>query len=184
MDWGPLVSTSLGAVIGIASTLATDQIRTKRGREDKDQAARQQLYGDYLAALARTRNHLRMAARPSGLPDGERVRRAAEAFHEGNAYELRYQIAVVAPREVVEASTAAFRSLRDLRDLMEGGSTPYQSGLRAGPGQVGAPARGVADRNEAGSRQAGLLATPASPRSRSDRRPVGRPRAAGPACGA
>ncbi|RRQ86327.1 hypothetical protein [Streptomyces griseofuscus] len=122
MDWGSIVSTSLGAVIGIASTLATDQIRTRRGREDKDQAARQQLYGDYLAALARTRNQLRMAARPTGLPDEERLRRAAEAFHEGNAYELRYQIAVVAPREVVEASTAAFRSLRDLRDLVETGA--------------------------------------------------------------
>ncbi|MFI5979205.1 hypothetical protein [Streptomyces sp. NPDC051452] len=63
-----------------------------------------------------------MAARPTGLSDEERVRRAAEAFHEGNAYELRYQIAVVAPREVVEASTAVFRSLRDLRDLVEAGA--------------------------------------------------------------
>lgn len=98
MDWAPLVSTSLGAVIGIASTLATDQVRTRRGRQDNDQAARRQLYGDYLAALARTRNQLRMAARPAGLPAAERARRAAEAFHEGNAYELRYQIAVVAPR--------------------------------------------------------------------------------------
>ncbi|MEU1660674.1 hypothetical protein ABZ527_31825 [Streptomyces griseofuscus] len=122
MDWGPLVSTSLGALIGIASTLATDQIRTKRGREDKEQAARQQLYGDYLAALARTRNHLRMAARPTGLSVEERARRAAEAFHEGNAYELRYQIAVVAPRAVVETSTAVFRSLRDLRDRVEEGA--------------------------------------------------------------
>lgn len=130
MDWGPLVSTSLGAVIGIASTLATDQIRTRRGREDKAQAARQQLYGDYLAALARTRNHLRMAARPAGLSAEERARRAAEAFHEGNAYELRYQIAVVAPKEIVEASTAAFRSLRDLRDRVEDGA------LHTSPGYV------------------------------------------------
>ncbi|MEU3290644.1 hypothetical protein [Streptomyces longwoodensis] len=122
MDWAPLVSTSLGAVIGIASTLATDQVRTRRGRQDNDQAARRQLYGDYLAALARTRNQLRMAARPAGLPAAERARRAAEAFHEGNAYELRYQIAVVAPQTVVEASTAAFRALRDLRDRVEDGA--------------------------------------------------------------
>ncbi|MET9116645.1 hypothetical protein ABZX38_20960 [Streptomyces longwoodensis] len=122
MDWAPLVSTTLGAVIGIASTLATDQVRTRRGRQDNDQAARRQLYGDYLAALARTRNQLRMAARPVGLPTAERTRRAAEAFHEGNAYELRYQIAVVAPQTVVEASTAAFRALRDLRDRVEDGA--------------------------------------------------------------
>ncbi|NKQ24108.1 hypothetical protein [Streptomyces galbus] len=122
MDWGPLLSTSLGAVIGIASTLATDHLRTRRGRQDDDRAARQQLYGDYLAALARTRNQVRMAARPADVPDAERARKAAEAFHEGNAYELRYQIAVVAPRAVVEASTAAFRALRDLRDRVEEGA--------------------------------------------------------------
>lgn len=122
MDWAPLVSTTLGAVIGIASTLATDRARTRRGRQDTDRAARQQLYGDYLAALARTRNQIRMAARPTALPAAERTRRAAEAFHEGNAYELRYQIAVVAPQPVVEASTAAFRALRDLRDHVEAGA--------------------------------------------------------------
>lgn len=122
MDWGVLASTSVGAVIGIATTLAADHLRAKRSRADADEAARRQLYGDYLAALARTRNQLRMAARPDGLPAEERTRRAAEAFHEGNAYELRYQIAVVAPREVVEASTMAFRSLRDLRDRVAEGA--------------------------------------------------------------
>lgn len=122
MDWGTLASTSLGAAIGIVSTLATDQIRTRRGREDKDEAARRQLYGDYLAALARTRNLLRMAARSAAIDPGERERSAARAFSEGNAYELRYQIAVVAPAEVVRASTDAFRSLRDLRDLVEAGA--------------------------------------------------------------
>lgn len=46
-----------------------------------------------------------------------------EAFRDGNAYELRYQVALVAPTAVVDASTAAFRALRDLRDLIEEGAT-------------------------------------------------------------
>jgi hypothetical protein len=122
MDWGVLASTALGAVIGIVTTLAADHLRAKRSREDRDESARQQLYGDYLGALARTRNHLRMAAWADSLPAEERARGAAEAFHESNAYELRYQIAVVAPRDVVEASTNAFRALRDLRDRVAEGA--------------------------------------------------------------
>jgi hypothetical protein len=122
MDWGPLSSTALGAVIGVATTLAADHMRAIRGRTDADLTGRQKLYGDYLAALARTRNHLRITAGPgAGLATQERTQRATEAFREGNAYELRYQIAVVAPREVVEASTAAFRALRDLKDQVEEG---------------------------------------------------------------
>ncbi|MBY8880291.1 hypothetical protein [Actinacidiphila acidipaludis] len=121
MDWGPLSSTALGAVIGIATTLAADHMRALRGRTDADRANRQKLYGDYLAALARTRNHLRITARHA-VPPEERAHGAVEAFREGNAYELRYQVAVVAPRDVVEASTAAFRALRDLRDEVEGGA--------------------------------------------------------------
>lgn len=121
MDWGPLSSTALGAVIGVATTLAADHLRAVRGRTDADRANRQKLYGDYLAALARTRNHLRITARQD-VPAGERAQSAVEAFREGNAYELRYQIAVAAPREVVEASTAAFRALRDLRSEVESGA--------------------------------------------------------------
>lgn len=125
MDWGPLASTCLGAAIGIATTLAADHLRARRSRADDDQSSRRQLYGDYLAALARTRNVLRMAARPTTPPTApaEHTAHAAQAFHDSNAYELRYQIAVVAPREVVEASTAAFRALRDLKDHVEQGAT-------------------------------------------------------------
>ncbi|SEN20723.1 hypothetical protein [Actinacidiphila rubida] len=121
MDWGPLTGTALGAVIGIATTLAADHLRAARGRTDADRANRQKLYGDYLAALARTRNTLRIAARMA-VPPGERAQSAVESFREGNAYELRYQVAVVAPKDVVEASTAAFRALRDLRNEVEAGA--------------------------------------------------------------
>ena len=127
MDWGPLTSTALGAVIGIATTLAADHMRAVRGRTDADRTGRQQLYGDYLAALARTRNHLRITARPA-IPPEERARSAVEAFREGNAYELRYQIAVVAPQEVVEASTAAFRALRNLSNQVEDGAVVTEHG--------------------------------------------------------
>ncbi|MFD7923383.1 hypothetical protein ACFV3R_29730 [Streptomyces sp. NPDC059740] len=122
MDWGSLASTGAGAVIGVVATLAADWSRARRSRRENDQAVRRELYGDYLAALARTRNHLRIAARSAQTPGAERARQAVEAFRDGNAYELRYQLAVVAPEEVVRASTAAFRALRDLRDTVEDGA--------------------------------------------------------------
>ncbi|MYX07325.1 hypothetical protein GTW98_10965 [Streptomyces sp. SID8375] len=123
MGWGSLLSTVLGAAIGVLSTLAADRARAKRSREDSDQNIRRELYADYLAALARTRNHLRLAARSRDTPLEDRARKAMEAFQEGNAYELRYQVALVAPATVVDASTTAFRALRDLRDLIEDGAT-------------------------------------------------------------
>ncbi|WP_078969634.1 hypothetical protein [Streptomyces natalensis] len=117
------MSTLLGALIGVLSTLAADWSRANRTRRDNDQSVRRQLYADYLAALAQTRNLLRLAARSRSASLEERARKAVEAFRDGNAYELRYQIALVAPTAVVEASTTAFRALRDLRDLIEEGTT-------------------------------------------------------------
>ncbi|MFE3547879.1 hypothetical protein ACFXN2_04290 [Streptomyces kronopolitis] len=55
-------------------------------------------------------------------PPEERARKAIEAFKEGNTHELRYQLALITPTPVIEASTAAFRALRDLRDLVEEGA--------------------------------------------------------------
>ncbi|MGW9047650.1 hypothetical protein ACWGQL_34645 [Streptomyces lydicus] len=112
----------MGAVIGVLATLAADLSRTKRTRQDNEHNTRRQLYADYLAALARTRNHLRLAARSAHTPPEERARKAIEAFKEGNAYELRYQVALISSAPVIEASTTAFRALRDLRDLIEEGA--------------------------------------------------------------
>ncbi|MEU9126321.1 hypothetical protein AB0C96_42085 [Streptomyces sp. NPDC048506] len=80
-------STALGAVIGVLATLTADLSRAKRTRQDNEHNTRRQLYADYLAALARTRNNLRLAARSAHTTPEERARKAIEAFKEGNAYE-------------------------------------------------------------------------------------------------
>lgn len=121
MDWTSTISTTLGALIGVSSTLAVEKLRGKRDRQDKIDSYKRQIYAEYLAALSRTRNELRNAARTSSTPPEERARRAIEAFKEGKAYELRYQVEMLAPAEVVSASDRAFRTLRDLRDVVESG---------------------------------------------------------------
>lgn len=122
MDWSSPLSTLLGALIGVSSTLAVDRVRADRERLDKDKAVKRQVYADYLAALTRTRDELRAAARDPGAHPEDRRRRAVEAFRDGGAYELRYQVAVLAPTVVDEASVEAFRALRDMRDLVEEGA--------------------------------------------------------------
>ncbi|MBQ0867412.1 hypothetical protein [Streptomyces sp. RK75] len=122
MDWSTIASTVVGGLIGIASTLTAEWVRSRRDRETSGRAARLQLYGDYLAALSRTRSDLRAVARSADVPAEQRASRALEAFLGGGAYELRYQVAIVAPEDVVEASTAAFRELRLLRERLQEGA--------------------------------------------------------------
>lgn len=122
MDWSTLASTATGGLIGVVSTLTAAWVRSRRDRASADHADRRRLYGEYLAALSRTRSQLRATARDTEAPAGDRSARALSAFHDGGAYELRYQVAITAPDDVVEASTAAFRTLRDMRDLLQAGA--------------------------------------------------------------
>jgi hypothetical protein len=80
------------------------------------------MYADYLAVLSLTRNELRLAARSNYGPAEARYRRAAEALKTGSAYELRYQVALVASESVITASNEAFRAVRRLSELVEGGT--------------------------------------------------------------
>ncbi|WP_412516238.1 hypothetical protein K8Z49_35315 [Actinomadura madurae] len=122
VDWLAPASTALGALLGVSSTLAVERLRWKRGHVDKVQESKRNLYVEYLAALSRTRDELRIAARTSAMPPHRRAERAVEAFKDGRAYELRYQVSVVAPCEIIAVSDYAFRVLRELRDIVESGA--------------------------------------------------------------
>ena len=122
MQWSSLAGTALGALIGVSATLFADRLRWRLGRQDMDKATKRQTYADYLAALSNTRNELRGAARDESVVLADRARRAVEAFKAGEAYELRYQVELIAPGAVIDASDKAFRALRKLRDLVEAGA--------------------------------------------------------------
>jgi hypothetical protein len=121
MYWASLLSTLVGAAIGLAATFIAARMRWTRDKTDREARDRRQLYAEYLAAVATTRNRLRMAARTADEPLVERAEQARTAFAEGRAYELRYQVALIAPKEVADASTAVVRALRELRDAIEAG---------------------------------------------------------------
>ncbi|MDJ1134022.1 hypothetical protein [Streptomyces iconiensis] len=122
MEWLSPISTALGAGIGVGATLLADRLRWRREREDRALETRQQLYAEYSAALSRIRTALNEAANDPGLSEGERRVRVRELFLAPGAYELRHQLAILAPQEVIGASSAAFKLLRDTRDRIAEGA--------------------------------------------------------------
>ncbi|MFK4070414.1 hypothetical protein [Streptomyces sp. NPDC029674] len=135
MGWGTLIGTGLGAIVGVGSTLLVDRVRWRREQDTRQEEIQRQLYGDYLAALERTRTHLKDLRRlPDQAPD-ERARQVRDAFREGGTYELAYRIAITAPDSVVRVSEDAQHKLRDLRDALISGAecgtrSPVQAALR------------------------------------------------------
>ncbi|MEU3957180.1 hypothetical protein AB0F45_33535 [Streptomyces achromogenes] len=119
MQWIPLISTIVGAVIATGSAMLLDRQRWKRERVDRETQARRALYGDYLASLSEARHACGNMARDPDMEPSMRRTTAREAF--GPCIGLRYQMTISVPSRVVEASEDAFRRLRDLRDrVMEG----------------------------------------------------------------
>ncbi|MER5465759.1 hypothetical protein ABT010_34855 [Streptomyces sp. NPDC002668] len=121
MEWISPVSTALGAVIGVGSTLIADRLRWSRERAGQSLDVRRKLYGDYTAALSRMRTGLHECAQ-ADIPAQERPQRVRELFLAPGAYEIRHQMAIIAPLDVVEAARAAFVVLRDTRDLLVQGA--------------------------------------------------------------
>lgn len=122
MDWLGPVNTLMGAGIGVGATLLADRLRWRREREALRQDTRRQAYASFMAALSEAYTRLHVIARDGG-PAEEAGRAAHEAFASSKAYPLRYELALIAPWEVMEPTNQAFWKVRDLRDLVATGAT-------------------------------------------------------------
>lgn len=121
MDWLAPVNTLIGAGIGVGSTLFADRFRWRRDRAALHQDTRRQAYAAFMGALSDVYQRLDELAR-DGRPGEETLTAAREVFVSRNLYPLRYEIALIAPWEVMEPVNQAFWKVRDLRDLVAGGS--------------------------------------------------------------
>ncbi|GAA3020705.1 hypothetical protein [Streptomyces fulvorobeus] len=128
MDWLAPVNTLIGAAIGVGSTLLADRFRWRRDRAALNQDTRRQAYAAFMGALsdAYTRLHeIAHGARPA-----EEARTAAhEVFVTSNLYPLRYELALIAPWEVMDSANHAFWKVRALRDLVATGATTQDPDL-------------------------------------------------------
>ncbi|GAA3776614.1 hypothetical protein [Streptomyces chiangmaiensis] len=123
MDWGLVVSTVTGAVIGVGATSLADRSRWRREQVDRHTTIKRELYGAYLAAVARTWSEIRAAIINSTEPWPERARLAAHAYRNGGMDELRYQISITAPPDIVALSDKVLRGMRDLVESLAAGQT-------------------------------------------------------------
>ncbi len=119
VNWGTLVATALGAILGTGSTLAVDRSRWRRDHRSREYVARRELYGQYLASLSLATHQLRDLRRPGALTGDERMRRVGEALSESGAYQLRYQMLITAPDALEGPIEEAFSSVRRLRDRFD-----------------------------------------------------------------
>jgi len=114
MDWGTLLATVTGAVIGVGATSIADRAKWRREQSERRADVRRDLYAAYLAAVAKTWSDIRATVIDSTDPWPERARQAELAYRDGGVYELRYQIAITAPPEIVALSDQTMKGMREL----------------------------------------------------------------------
>ena len=116
MEWLPLVSTALGAVIALSGSLLTS-MRSGRDQLDREREAhRRQAYLDFAAGLNSAHAALRAVI---GAPATSEHRRALAdaAVGESGLYRVREQLLMLGSATVATAGESAFLALIEVRDV-------------------------------------------------------------------
>ncbi|MGY3676570.1 hypothetical protein [Streptomyces sp. TE33382] len=121
MDWGTIVGAVTGAVIGVGATSLADRSRWRREQAAGQTAIKRELYAAYLTAVAQAWNEIHAAVIDSDEAWPERARLASLAYRNGGVYELRYQMAITAPPELVALSDQTMRGMRHLTNRLNTG---------------------------------------------------------------
>ncbi|MBM9506047.1 hypothetical protein [Actinacidiphila acididurans] len=121
MDVVPLVSTVVGAIIAIGSTLVADRARWSRDQRGREDLAQQQLRADFIAAVARSADIVWNIAHQDQPATDDGKRAARQAFREADLYTWRYRVALMSPPEIVAGSEALLDALRRYRDTVSAG---------------------------------------------------------------
>lgn len=113
IQWTTLLATLLGAGVAMGTSLLVESRKDHRElllesrKHNRDvtsdwRKARRDLYAALLAVLTQARSELRHLSVNSDMSEGERTQMARRAFARCN--ELRYQLELLAPAEVVPRS--------------------------------------------------------------------------------
>lgn len=124
MDWTTLVATLLGAAIAMATTLGVEIRKDRHDTEAEWRRTRREIYTEYLTVLSQARWEL------SGVAGGDELsqeaRRTAANAVFSRCYQVRHQLELYAPDDVLDPALTYFRALRAFRDAV-------REGLRDGP---------------------------------------------------
>ncbi|GAA3836226.1 hypothetical protein GCM10022403_081040 [Streptomyces coacervatus] len=124
MQWGTLAVAALGAVFGIATTLITDVVRSRRELDHRWSETKRIVYARFLVALAQA--HGRMAAvafRDQSVTVRQNiVHQAYHAYfddpHHSDAKSVSRELAIIAPDHIYQAAIAVYDQLRLIRDML------------------------------------------------------------------
>ncbi|MFD8013815.1 hypothetical protein [Streptomyces sp. NPDC058955] len=123
MEWGTLVGTALGAVLGVGATLAGEQLRWRRSVRDNRLQDRRTMYADCLAALRHAHEAMRLVADEDHADPQVRAAKIRQAFQASGCDEVRERLVLTAATEVSEALDASYHSLRQVREALASGCT-------------------------------------------------------------
>ena len=138
-----MVSTALGALIALVAMMLNERVKWQREQVSNRRKQCHEIYASFLSALTEAHERMRGEVVSPEHHDNLQSRAAAirEAFREANCYPLRYQLAIVAGQEVVDGGEAAFRTIRDIRDLLARGGQIESAEYKALRKQFGAGLR-------------------------------------------
>lgn len=119
------ISTLLGAVIGVGSTLLAYRVRWRREIDQRGRDARRELYSRFLTALNESAESLwvvglgdrRDGATPERLDELLRAE-----IHRSGLYSYREQVLIVGTAEVVRCADCAVDRVREYRDCLANGA--------------------------------------------------------------
>ena len=120
----------MGAIVGVGATMLADRAHWKRDQGREQNQLRRVSYGNYLAAIIKAHETMRIAAVGHASPDSKRAA-ITEAFQSADPYVHRFELSLLAPADVVEDAVTVFRGTRDIRDLLISGSGADTAEYRA-----------------------------------------------------
>jgi len=121
VPWMTLVSTALGALIALLATMLNERFKWRREELTSRRKLRHDVYAGFLSSLTDAHERMRgesLVEHPSPQARATAVR---DAFRAAGCYPLRYQLAILAEQAVLDGAEAAFRIMRNIRDLLAEG---------------------------------------------------------------
>jgi len=117
VDWVPVVTTVLGAIIGVGSTLLVDRFRSGQERDRQWEEMKRESYVQFLVAAHHTQQALCMVT--EGASEISKAIHARDAFRVNGIYAACEQVMIVAPDNVRVVANEVFELLREFRDRVD-----------------------------------------------------------------
>ncbi|MER6162963.1 hypothetical protein ABT147_47170, partial [Streptomyces sp. NPDC001868] len=131
MDWTVVVSTVLGAVIGVASALALEHVRWRNRAKDRRSDTLRSVYAAYFGAVSQAAEQIWQASRAGLSTADDSADRSHSAFGDHHVFAKRYELVLLAPADVADLANDVVWKLVKWSDQVIGGATHDLPGCNA-----------------------------------------------------